>query len=88
VPQMGNTYSGSSPTGLAAILDVANPKDLILLTSFGSGAGSDSFVLRATDLLPQRRGRAPTVQSMLQGPRRYLTYGEYAKYREKLIVNE
>jgi len=88
VPQMGNTYSGSSPTGLAAILDVADPGDLILLTSFGSGAGSDSFVLRATDLLPQRRGRAPTVQSMLQGPRRYLTYGEYAKYREKLIVNE
>jgi hydroxymethylglutaryl-CoA synthase len=88
VPQMGNTYSGSSPTGLAAILDVADAGDLILLTSFGSGAGSDSFVLRATGLLPQRRGRAPTVQSMLQGPRRYLTYGEYAKYREKLIVNE
>jgi len=88
VPLMGNTYSGSSPTGLAAILDVADPGDLILLTSFGSGAGSDSFVLKATDLLPQRRGRAPTVQSMLQGPRRYLTYGEYAKYREKLIVNE
>jgi len=88
VPQMGNTYSGSSPTGLAAILDVANPKDLILLTSFGSGAGSDSFVLRATELLPKRRDRAPTVKSMLEGPRRYLTYGEYAKYREKLIVNE
>jgi len=88
VPQMGNTYSGSSPTGLAAILDIADPGDLILITSFGSGAGSDSFVLKATDLLPQQRGRAPTVQSMLQGPRRYLTYGEYAKYREKLIVND
>jgi hydroxymethylglutaryl-CoA synthase len=88
VPQMGNTYSGSSPTGLAAILDVAAPGDRILLTSFGSGAGSDSFVLQATKLLPERRDRAPTVQSMLQGPRRYLTYGEYAKVREKLIVNE
>jgi len=88
VNQMGNTYSGSSPTGLAAVLDVADPDDLILITSFGSGAGSDSFVLRATELLPERRGRAPTVRSMLDGRRRYLTYGEYAKYREKIIVND
>jgi hydroxymethylglutaryl-CoA synthase len=87
VHTMGNTYSGSSPTGLAAILDVADPGDLILLTSFGSGAGSDSFILKATDLLPKRRGRAPTVRSMLDFPRRYLTYGEYAKYREKIILN-
>ncbi|MDH4042973.1 MAG: hydroxymethylglutaryl-CoA synthase [Gemmatimonadota bacterium] len=88
VNTMGNTYSGSSPTGLAAVLDVAAPDDLILITSFGSGAASDSFVLRATELLPQRRDRAPTVRSMLDGPRRYLTYGEYAKYREKIIVND
>lgn len=87
VPTMGNTYSGSSPTGLAAILDEAAAGDLILITSFGSGAGSDSFVLEATKLLPERVGRAPTVRSMLEGSRRYLTYGEYAKYREKIIVN-
>jgi hydroxymethylglutaryl-CoA synthase len=87
VNTMGNTYSGSSPTGLAAILDVAEPDDLILITSFGSGAGSDSFVLRATKELPKRRGHAPTVRSMLDGRRRYLTYGEYAKVREKIIVN-
>jgi hydroxymethylglutaryl-CoA synthase len=88
VPLMGNTYSGSSPTGLAAILDVADPDDLILITSFGSGAGSDSFVLRATDLLPQRVDSARTVSSMLEGPRNYLTYGEYAKYRGKIILND
>ncbi len=88
VNKMGNTYSGSSPTGLAAILDVAAPGDLILITSFGSGAGSDSFVLKATQLLPERRGLAPTVRSMLDRPRRYLTYGEYAKFREKIIVND
>ncbi len=87
VPTMGNTYSGSSPTGLAAIFDVARPDDLILITSFGSGAGSDSFVFKATGELPKRRDRAPTVQSMLEGRRRYLTYGEYAKYREKIILN-
>jgi hydroxymethylglutaryl-CoA synthase len=88
VNTMGNTYSGSSPTGLAAILDVADPGDHILITSFGSGAGSDSFVLRATDLLPERRRIGRTVRSMLDGSRRYLTYGEYAKYREKIILND
>jgi hydroxymethylglutaryl-CoA synthase len=85
---MGNTYSGSSPTGLAAILDVAKPNDLILITSFGSGAGSDSFILKATDRLPKVQNMAPTVRSMLDGPRQYVTYGEYAKLREKIIVND
>lgn len=88
VPRMGNTYSGSSPTGLAAVLDVADAGDLIFLTSFGSGAGSDSFVFRATPRLLEVRDRAPTVSSMLDGPRRYLTYGEYAKYREKIRMND
>ncbi len=87
VPTMGNTYSGSSPTGLAAILDVADPDDLIFMTSFGSGAASDSFVFKATDLLPERRTLAPTVRELMDRPKRYLTYGEYAKYREKIILN-
>jgi hydroxymethylglutaryl-CoA synthase len=88
VSTMGNTYSGSSPTGLAAILDVAAPGDLILITSFGSGAGSDSFVFKATARLPKVRDLAPTVRGMLDGPRQYVTYGEYAKLREKIIVAE
>ncbi|MGD8276489.1 MAG: hydroxymethylglutaryl-CoA synthase [Gemmatimonadota bacterium] len=88
VPTMGNTYSGSSPTGLAAVLDEAGADDLILITSFGSGAGSDSFVFRTTERLAEVKQRAPTVRSMLEGPRRYLTYGEYAKYREKIRMND
>jgi len=88
VPQMGNTYSGSSPTGLAAALDEADPGDRILITSFGSGAGSDSFVFRCTDRLPEVRELAPTVRSMLDADNRYLTYGEYVKYREKIRMND
>lgn len=88
VPQMGNTYSGSSPTGLAAALDEADPGDRILITSFGSGAGSDSFVFRCTDRLPTVRDLAPTVRSMLDADNRYLTYGEYVKYREKIRMND
>jgi len=88
VPTMGNTYSGSSPTGLAATLDVVEADQLVLITSFGSGAASDSFVLRTTELLVERRGRAPGVRAMLDGPRRYLSYGEYVKVREKIRMND
>ncbi len=45
-------------------------------------------MLKATELLPERVGVAPTVRSMLDNPRRYLDYGEYAKYREKIILND
>ncbi len=88
VPQMGNTYSGSSPTGLAAALDEADPGDRILITSFGSGAGSDSFVFQCTERLPEVRALAPSVRSMLDADNRYLTYGEYVKYREKIRMND
>jgi hydroxymethylglutaryl-CoA synthase len=88
VVKMGNTYSGSSPTGLAAVLDVADPDDLIFMTSFGSGAGSDSFVFRATDLLPERRITGKSVWSMLNSPLRHVTYGQYAMLREKIILND
>jgi len=84
---MGNTYSGSSPTGLAAILDVARPGDLILMVSFGSGAGSDAFIFQATDHLPAIQDRAPKIRALLGQNRRYLDYGQYARYRRKIIFN-
>lgn len=85
---MGNTYSGSSPTGLASCLDVAKPGDHILITSFGSGAGSDSFILRCTDRLPQVQGLAPTVRGLLADRRLQLDYGKYVAYRGKIRMNE
>ncbi len=85
---MCTTYSASSPTGLAAVLDVADPDDLIFMTSFGSGAGSDSFVFRATDLLPLRRTKGKNVQAMLDNPLHHVTYGRYAMLREKIILND
>ena len=52
-PTLGNTYSGSSPMGLTAILDVAKPGDRILMVSYGSGAGSDGFIWRVTDRITE-----------------------------------
>jgi len=88
VPWMGNTYSGSSPTGLAAILDVAKPHDLIFMVSFGSGAGSDGFILRVTDEIAGVQDRAPKVREMLDQDKIHLNYGEYAKFRRKIKLNE
>jgi hydroxymethylglutaryl-CoA synthase len=88
VPWMGNTYSGSSPTGLTAVLDAAQPGDLIFMVSFGSGAGSDGFIFRVTDEINKVRDRAPKVRQMLDGNKVYLNYGEYAKFRRKIKLNE
>ncbi len=85
VTKIGNTYSGASLLSLCKILDgVAQPGNRILLTSYGSGAGSDSFSLVVTEKLLERRGRAPDVDSYINN-KSYVTYGEYVKLRGKLI---
>ncbi len=82
-PVIGNTYSGATPLGLAAVLDIAKPGDTILATGFGSGAGSDSMLLEVTPEIEKKRGRTPTVKDYIDR-KTYLTYGEYVKHRNKL----
>ncbi len=83
-PWLGNTYSGASPMGLTAILDIAKPGDLILMVSYGSGAGSDGFVWRATDRLSEVQKLCPQTRPQLDDNKIYLSYGQYAKYRGKI----
>jgi hydroxymethylglutaryl-CoA synthase len=87
-PTLGNTYSGSSPMGLAATLDEAKPDELILLVSYGSGAGSDAFVFQTTEQLPAVRDLAPRVRKQLDEHKIYIEYGTYAKYRRKILKPE
>ena len=82
-PLIGNTYSASSPLGLAAVLDIASPGQRILLASFGSGAGSDVFVIEAKSMLPERRKIAVPVRTMIENSSK-IDYSIYAKYREKM----
>lgn len=82
-PVIGNTYSGATPLGLAAILDVAQAGDKILAVSYGSGAGSDAFSITVTDKIEEKRDLAPKVQDMIQN-KCYVDYALYAKFKDKL----
>ncbi len=85
VPDIGNTYAGSAMVGLTAILDIAEPGDRILMVSYGSGAGSDAFSLRATEALAQRRAAARDTQSYVKR-RTEIDYATYARLRGKLVL--
>ncbi len=84
-PRIGNTYSGASLIGLAATLDVAKPGDKILVTSFGSGAGSDSFALEVKEPIEEKRKRMQeTVESMISNGKIYLDYAAYLRNRNAI----
>ncbi len=84
VNKLGNTYSGSSPLGLTATLDISKPGDLILIVSYGSGAGSDAFVFKVTERIEEVRDLAPGTRALLEKNINYLDYGTYAKFRRKI----
>jgi hydroxymethylglutaryl-CoA synthase len=80
VAKFGNTYSGASPVGLAAVLDIAKPNERILIASYGSGAGSDAYSLITTNqLLEKRKNQKMTVRSQAESP--FLEYVDYTTYR-------
>ena len=81
-PDIGNTYSGASLLGLAAVLDVAEPGDRVFAASFGSGAGSDAFSLSITDAMASYENARP-IDAMLDDVD-YLDYAEYAKHKGKI----
>lgn len=87
VPYLGNTYSGASPLGLSAVLDIAKPGNKILMVSFGSGAGSDAFVFTVTDEILKVQDLAPKTRAQLDENKIYLDYGRYAKFRGKILRN-
>jgi len=84
VNKLGNTYSGSSPMGLTATLDISEPGEKILIVSYGSGAGSDAFVFEVTKRIDEARDLAPRTRDLLDNNKNYLEYGVYAKFRQKI----
>jgi len=82
-PIIGNTYSGATPLGLAAILDKAQEGDRILAVSYGSGSGSDAFTITVTDKIDEKRELAISLKKMIEN-KSYVDYAIYAKYKGKL----
>ncbi len=80
VTKFGNTYSGCSPIGLAAILDVAKPNERILVASYGSGAGSDAYSFITTNQLLDKRSRQKFTITY-QAENKNISYVDYATYR-------
>jgi hydroxymethylglutaryl-CoA synthase len=79
VEQIGNPYSASSLLGLAAVLDVAKPKQKIFLCSYGSGAGSDAFILETTPLLLKyQKNQQSNVSDQIQN-KEYIGYSDLIK---------
>jgi hydroxymethylglutaryl-CoA synthase len=80
VVKFGNTYSGASPVGLAAVLDIAKPDERILMSSYGSGAGSDAYSLITTGQIGEKRARQRlTVKYQAENP--FLEHVDYTTYR-------
>jgi hydroxymethylglutaryl-CoA synthase len=77
VDHIGNTYSGATLLSLAHILDNAKPGQRILLTSYGSGSGSDSFDITITDKINEIKKPKP-VKSFIDN-KEYIDYSKYLK---------
>jgi len=82
IPNIGNTYSGATPLGLAAILDKANKGDLILAVSYGSGAGSDAFIIEVNGRNEEKRNMKKVRDYVDR--KEYIDYSLYVKYKGKL----
>jgi hydroxymethylglutaryl-CoA synthase len=84
-PKIGNAYSAAALLGLCAVLDIAKPGETIFVTTYGSGAGSDSYALEVTAAIEDRRSRAPQTAAYLKRES-YIDYAQYAKWRGKLVM--
>jgi hydroxymethylglutaryl-CoA synthase len=78
VQDIGNTYAAASLLALAAVLDQAPSGAKILVTSYGSGAGADSFLLETTPLLVKAR---KTWSSLVSDQISQLTLKTYQEYQ-------
>ena len=83
VKQVGNPYSASSMLGLVKVLETAKKSEKILVTSYGSGAGSDSLsfkVIRKMSKKSLDKARDKKIDLEAQFKQvEYISYADYLK---------
>lgn len=77
VDHIGNPYSASALLGLAAVLDLAKPKQKIFFVSYGSGAGADGFIFETTNQIAKRK-KTNSVREQIED-KNYVSYLTYLK---------
>lgn len=75
VPYIGNTYAACSLIGLVSVLENALPNQKILVCSYGSGSGSDAFIIRTTEKIAAFRPKY-TVKKLIE-EKSYASYSDY-----------
>jgi hydroxymethylglutaryl-CoA synthase len=85
VRSIGNTYSAASLLALAAVLDVAKPGEKIVVTSYGSGAGADSFLLQVTDRISEYRKQATKSLKEKVSQLERISYAKYLHHMEQHV---
>ncbi len=72
VETVGNTYSACSPLGLIEVLQRARKGEKMLVVSYGSGSGSDAFMMT---MLRDGVALPPDEREL-----KYLNYGQYLEH--------
>ncbi|MFH1832245.1 MAG: hydroxymethylglutaryl-CoA synthase [bacterium] len=76
--EIGNSYSASVLLGLTRILDHAKSGQRILVVSYGSGSGSDAFIIKTTERITQVQQKVRTTGDYIK-QKKMLTYTGYEK---------
>jgi hydroxymethylglutaryl-CoA synthase len=76
VSELGNSYTASALMGLVATLEFVKPGERILFASYGSGAGSDAFIFKATTEINKKRlNFSRSIKEKI-----YIDYATYLKF--------
>lgn len=82
IDKIGNPYAASTLMGLSAVLDIASPHQRIFMVSYGSGAGSDAFIIETTDNIKKQDKTTSFLDSVEN--KQYVSYIEYLRYGGKI----
>ena len=75
VREMGNPYSASAMLGLVRVVEEGKRGEKILMTSYGSGAGSDSFSMKIKKKIDEKKGDLAGQLAKVER----ISYAEYLK---------